>query len=168
VARGKKVPVVVDAVELSKAVKEPRLTPGKAKNLVGVAKIVAPAVLPVVTPYVIRAAAAARDGVDRYRARKLGVGVERLAEFTGHGGALHARIAGLAEALAELTEKVGADPVDSPDAAFAARGRRDLDKLAAAVRAAERMPAARRRAAHKAVSAELDVLEQELLRRLGV
>ena len=41
-------------------------------------------------------------------------------------------------------------------------------QLAAAVRAAERMPSARRKAAHKAVAAELDRIERELLRRLGV
>jgi hypothetical protein len=163
-ARGKK-NAIEGAVELSKA---PRFTPGKAKNLIGVAKVVAPAVLPVVAPYAIRAAAAARDGVDRYRARKMGVGVERLAEFSGHGGALHARIAGMSQALAELAERVGTDPVESADAAFATRGRKDLDKLAAAVRAAERMPSARRRAAHRAVATELDTIEQELLRRLGV
>jgi hypothetical protein len=160
-ARGKK-NAVEGVVELTK---EPRLTPGKAKNLIGVAKIVVPVVLPVVTPYVMRAAAVARDGADRYRARRLGVDVDRLPEFTGHGGALHARIAGISESLEDLRRR---SAEGSDDAAFAARNLTELEKLAAAVRAAERMPAARRRAAHKAVAAGLDPVEKELLTRLGV
>lgn len=142
-----------------------RLTPAKAKNMVGVAKVLGPAVLPVVAPYALRAAAAARDGLDHYRARRLGVDVERLADYTGKGGALHARIVGADQSLAELENT---DRVSAADREFAGRGRETLTKLAAAVRAAERMPVARRRAAHRAVAAELDPIEQGLLRRLGV
>lgn len=137
----------------------PRLTPGSAKNLVGVAKVLGPAVLPVVTPYLVRAAAVARDGVDRVRARRLGVDVTRLAEFSGRGGALHARIVGAQESLAEMPEA---------DQEFVTRSNSTLGKLAAAVRAAERMPTARRKAAYRAVARELDPIEQDLLRRLGV
>jgi hypothetical protein len=138
----------------------PRLTPSSAKNLVGVAKVLGPAVVPVVTPYLLKAASAARDGLDRYRARRLGIDVASLAEYTGRGGALHARIVGADQALAEL------ETADT-DREFAVRSRAALAKLAAAVRAAERMPAARRKAAHKAVATELDPIERELLRRLG-
>jgi hypothetical protein len=144
---------------------KPRFTPSSAKNLVGVAKVIGPVVLPVVTPYLVKAAGAARDSLDRYRARRLGIGVAQLPEFTGRGGALHVRIVGADESLAELEsrESAGAD-----DRAYATRARDTLAKLAAAVRAAERMPASRRRAAHKSVSRGLDPIEQELLRRLGV
>lgn len=140
--------------------KLPKLTPSNAKNLVGVAKVIGPAVLPVVAPYALKAASAARDGLDRYRARRLGVDVTELARYTGRGGALHARIVGADQSLAEMEAR-------DADREFAVRGRDTLAKLAAAVRAAERMPAARRKAAHKAVSAELDPIEQEILRRLG-
>jgi Family of unknown function (DUF6474) len=141
------------------------LTPARAKNLVAVAKVVGPAVLPVVTPYVLRAASAAGDAVDRYRARKLGVEVADLAEFSGRGGALHARLAGADNSLVELAER---PDVAEADRQWAERSRDTLSKLAAAVRAAERMPSARRRAAHRAVGAELDPIEAELLHRLGV
>lgn len=140
--------------------KLPRLTPGSAKNMLGVAKILGPAVLPVIAPYALKAASAARDGLDRYRARKLGIDVADLAEYSGRGGALHARLVGADQSLAEMESR-------ESDREFAVRGRETLTKLAAAVRAAERMPTARRKAAHKAVAAELDPIEREILRRLG-
>lgn len=143
----------------------PRLTPGNAKNLLGVAKVIGPAVVPVVAPYVLKAASAARDGLDRYRAHRLGIAVDDLAEYSGRGGALHARIVGADQSLADLESRTQAGSVDHE---FAVRGRDTLTKLAAAVRAAERMPTARRRAAHRSVAGELDPIEQELLRRLGV
>lgn len=142
-----------------------RLTPSSAKNLVGVAKVIGPAVVPVVAPYLLRAASVARDGLDRYRARRLGVDVEHLARYSGRGGALHARIVGADESLAELESRPDATDADRE---FAAHSRATLDKLAAAVRAAERMPTARRKAAHRSVAAELDPVERGLLSRLGV
>ncbi|HEX4224390.1 MAG TPA: DUF6474 family protein [Pseudonocardiaceae bacterium] len=145
------------------AAREPRFTPGKAKNLVGVAKIVLPAVVPVVSPYLLKAAGTARDQLDRMRARRMGIEVGDLAKFSGKGGALHARIVGASDSLAELAEKN--DPATRE---FTERGIDTLRTLAVAVRAAERMPGARRRAAHQAVAAELDRIESELLRRLGV
>jgi hypothetical protein len=141
------------------------LTPAGAKNALGVAKVVGPAVLPVVAPYALKAASAARDGLDRYRAHRLGVDVEHLAEYTGRGGALHARIVGADQALGELADRSGGTEADRE---FAVRSRETLTKLAAAVRAAERMPVARRRAAHRSVAAELDPIERDLLRRLGL
>lgn len=146
----------------------PRVTPAKAKNLLSVAKVIGPAVLPVVTPYLLKAASAARDGVDRYRARKLGVPVADLAEFTGRGGALHARIVGADTALTELADSPGGSAGAEANRAFVAGSRETLANLATVVRAAERMPAERRRAAHRAVGTELDRIEAELLRRLGV
>jgi len=133
-----------------------------AKNALGVAKVLVPAVVPTVAPYVVKATAAARDRVDRYRARRLGVPVDDLARFGGRGGSLHARIVGADRALTELGER-SADQRE-----FAETGRATLGNLAAAVRAAERMPAQRRKAAHRAAAAELDRVESELLRRLGV
>ncbi|HEV3357150.1 MAG TPA: DUF6474 family protein [Pseudonocardiaceae bacterium] len=141
----------------------PRITPTKAKNYLGVAKIVLPALVPVVSPYLLRAAGTAREQLDRMRARRLGIDVGDLAKFSGKGGALHARITGAAASLDELAAKT-----DAATTEFTTRGRDTLTTLAAAVRAAERMPTARRRAAHQAVAAELDRIESELLRRLGV
>lgn len=144
---------------------EPRFTPRRAKNALAVVKIIGPAVVPVVAPYVVRALGEVRDRYDRARAHRLGVPVEELARYSGRGGALHARIAGAADAITELRERPGAT---ADDRAFADRGESTLRQLAAAVRAAERMPTARRKAAHRAAATELDQLEERLLQRLGV
>jgi hypothetical protein len=144
---------------------ESRFTPKRAKNAIAVAKIIGPAVIPVVAPHVLRALGEVRDRYDRVRARRMGVPIEELSRFSGRGGALHARISGAAEAINELRERADAT---ADDKAFADRSETTLRQLAAAVRAAERMPTARRKAAHKAASTELDQLEERLLQRLGV
>ncbi|RKT51895.1 DUF6474 family protein [Saccharothrix australiensis] len=133
------------------------MSPGRAKNLVGVAKVVAPALIPVVAPLAARAAALVSDRYDHYRARRLGVPVDELTRYSGRGAKLHARIVGFAHALEELR---------AGDRAYVEATEARLGQLAAAVRASERMPTARRKAAHRAVGADLDTLEAELLKRL--
>ncbi|WP_254126624.1 DUF6474 family protein [Amycolatopsis sp. CA-230715] len=142
-----------------------RFTPKKARNAIAVAKVVGPAVIPVIAPFAVRAAGAAREAYDRYQARKLGIGVDQLGEYSGRGAGLHARIAGLSEGFIDLHESGKASDEDRK---FAAAGRATLEQLAATVRAAERMPGTRRKAAHRAVSGELDQLETQLLHRLGI
>lgn len=150
----------------AKAVEAGGFTPARAKNALALAKVLGPAVLPVVTPYVMQGAAVVRERLERRKARRLGVEVDDLGHYTGRGGALHARIAGAANGLAEVRAKQGgATPADL---AFADEAEGNLRKLAAAVRAAERMPQARRKAAHRAVSSELDRIEEQLLAALGV
>ncbi|WP_181775942.1 DUF6474 family protein [Amycolatopsis pittospori] len=144
---------------------EGRITPKKAKNAVAVAKVLGPAVLPVIAPYAVRAAGAARELYDRYQAKKLGVAVDQLGEFSGRGAALHARIAGLTQGLTELRKSAKATEAD---VSFAKDTQGTLEQLSATVRASERMPAARRKAAHRAVAGELDQLEGKLLHRLGI
>ncbi|SFP88393.1 hypothetical protein SAMN05421810_103730 [Amycolatopsis arida] len=145
--------------------REKRTPEKRARSALRVAKVLGPAVIPVVAPLAVHAAAAARETYDRFQARRLGVDVDRLPEFSGHGAALHARIAGLADGLDELA---AAPRATAGDTEFAGAARERLAPLAASVRAAERMPAIRRKAAHRAVAAELDRLESELLRHLGV
>ncbi|SFW52343.1 DUF6474 family protein [Amycolatopsis australiensis] len=149
----------------AKVAGEARFTPKKAKNAVAVAKVLGPAVIPVVAPYAVRAAGAARELYDRYQARKLGVAVDQLAAYTGRGAALHARIAGLAEGCRDLEKAAKATAADK---SFAQESLGTLEQLAATVRAAERMPSARRKSAHRAVAGELERLEGQLLHRLGI
>jgi len=140
-------------------------TPKRARNAIGVAKVVGPVVIPVVAPFAVQAAGKMREAYDRHQARKLGVDVERLGEFTGRGAALHARISGVSEGLAELKKSAKATEADVK---FADDTQGTLEQLAASVRASERMPSQRRKSTARAVSAELDQLESQLLHRLGL
>ncbi|HEY0638216.1 MAG TPA: DUF6474 family protein [Pseudonocardiaceae bacterium] len=135
-----------------------RITPRNARRAIGVAKIV----VPVLAPFVIQAAGYARHRWDLARARRLGLAPDQLAGVTGRGAALHARLARLATVLREVEQRYPRDTADN------ARVEARLSDLAAAMHAAELMPAARRKAAHRAVSAELDALEDALLHRLGL
>lgn len=142
-----------------------RITPRNAKRAIGIAKIV----VPLAVPLAFQAAAYTRDRWDRAKANRLGVPVERLGEFTGRGAALHVRIANLVAAVGEL-QATRPDQAEFAEdqTEFAEGSGRRLGDLAAAVRAAEQMPRIRRRAAHQAVSAELDLVEAGLLDRLGI
>lgn len=134
------------------------LTAKRAKRLIGVGTVVAP----LLAPYALAAAGAVRSRWDARRAAALGVTPEQLVSFATRGGQLHARLSRVAEALATLDE-------GTPAARrFAADVRPRLSVLAVAVRAAEQMPTSRRRTAFKAVGAELDRIEADLLTHLGV
>lgn len=148
------------AAKNAKPVK-PKLTPGNAKRLIGVAKVVGPVLL----PFAISAAGYLRHRWEVARAHRLGVPVDDLPEFTGKGAALHARLVRLGDAMRELTLR---HPDNQEAARFAERSTQRLADLAAAVRAAEQMPAPRRKAAHGAVATELDTMESTLLTHLGV
>lgn len=143
-----------------------RVTPGNAKKALGVVKIVGP----VLAPYALRAASAARERYDRMRARRLGVAMDDIGRFTGHGAALHARIHGDGKALRDLHEQAAHRDAEErvPVNQFVERTSARLDQLASAVAAAERIPAARRRATHRAVSSELSRIEEQLLNKFGV
>jgi hypothetical protein len=140
------------------------VTASNAKRAIAVGKVLAPVLLPIA----MRAAAVARGAWDDRRARRLGVTPGELNSYSGKGGALHARIDGIANTLRQLREsgarEGGAAAVDK----FVADTEPRLLDLTAAVRAAELMPTERRRAAHRAVGAELDRIEPQLLNLLGV
>lgn len=143
------------------------LTAARAKRLIGVGKAVAP----LLAPYALAAAGVARGRWDEYRAARLGVEPGQLSAYAGPGGALHARLSRIAEALDRLDTGTGSGDRDRDGSAagtFAATTRPRLADLAVAVRAAEQMPTARRRTAYRAISGELDRVETELLAHLGV
>jgi hypothetical protein len=135
----------------------------QAKRLIGVGT----AVLPLLAPYALTAATRARGHWDAYRADRLGVRTDQLTAFRGPGGPLHARLSRLAEALTDL-EKTDGRHTTTAATRFTAETRPRVTDLAVAVRAAEQMPATRRRAAFKAIDGELQVIEITLLGHLGV
>jgi Family of unknown function (DUF6474) len=140
------------------------MTPDRAKRMVKIATAIAP----LLAPYAIAAAGAARHRWDAARAFQLGVTPAQLARFSGPGGGMHARISGLATALAELRTSAGGEAAGTQAVEFAERTEPRLAELAAAVRAAEQMPGRRRKVVHRAVSAELDGIDHQLLEHLGV
>ncbi|SFT71027.1 hypothetical protein SAMN04487904_106103 [Actinopolyspora lacussalsi subsp. righensis] len=141
-----------------------RITPGNARKAVGVVRVIGPAL----APYAAQAASAARDTYERARARRLGVSVTEVDRFSGRGAALHARIAGDSTALRDLREREQQDRSGTEVTRFVDSAQRRLSELASAVRAAERMPAGRRRSAYRAVRGELGRIEDDLLRRFRV
>lgn len=159
----------IAAAEITRAARERKpLTPARARRLIGVGTAVAP----LLAPYAMAAAGAARARWDGYRAARMGVSPDQLSAFAGRGGALHARLSRVAETLVALdgegadTRRDGSSPEEARRFAAAVRPR--LADLAVAVRAAEQMPAARRRTAFRAISGELDRIEAEVLTHLGI
>lgn len=126
---------------------------GQVKKYLGVARVL----IPVLAPLAYRGATFLRAQLDNRRANQLGIGIDKLGEFTGHGARLQARIANTQAGL----DKIG-------DEKFVSSTRDRLSGLAAAVQTAEQMPTPRRRAVHTSIAGELNGIEADVLTRLGV
>ena len=145
-----------------KAVREGGLlSPTRIRRLLTVSRLLAP----IVVPMVYRLAIAVRGLIDQRRADQLGVPLAQIGQFSGHGGRLSARIAGAEQSLRTVQEK---KPKDAETKQFAAAISERLTNLSAAITAAENMPGARRRAAHVAISNQLDEIDADLMARLGL
>jgi uncharacterized protein DUF6474 len=145
-----------------KAAREGKLlSPTRIRRMITVSRLLAP----VVVPLFYRAAMAARGFIDERRAERLGVPLSQLGQFSGHGAALSARIAGAESSLRLVAEK---KPKDAETKQFVAAITQRLGDLAAAVTAAENMPISRRRAAHAAIAEQLDGVDADVLARLGL
>lgn len=142
------------------------VTGAKVKRYIGIARIV----VPVVAPIVYQAVGMARDRWDAHRARQLGIAPDELGEFTGRGAALYARVHNLALSAQDLRTRHGSDDDarSSEVRSFVDDAEQRLSDLESAVRAAEQMPASRRRSAHLAVAGELERIEDRLLALWGV
>ncbi|MGB3482657.1 MAG: DUF6474 family protein [Mycobacterium sp.] len=137
------------------------LSPARIRRTLTVTRLLAP----ILVPIIYRAATAARGLLDERRADRLGIPLSQLGQFSGHGGQLSARIAGAERSLRTVAEK---KPKDAETKQFVNAISDRLTDLAAAVTAAESMPTARRRAAHGAISDQLDGIDADLMARLGV
>ncbi|MEV0947072.1 DUF6474 family protein [Rhodococcus sp. NPDC049939] len=144
-----------------KAAARKGFTVSTVRKYLGIARLLTPVLLPIA----YRAATVVRAQIDARRADRMGVDIDQLANFTGHGAKLSARIAGAETSTTEILAK---KPGEAETQRFAAAIRDRLTDLNTAVRAAEQMPHARRKAAHQAIASELDGVEADLLARLGV
>lgn len=151
----------VAEAELKAAREGKLLSPSRIRRVLTVSRLLAP----IVVPLVYRAAIAARGLMDQRRADQLGVPLAQIGQFSGHGARLSARIAGAEQSLRTVQEK---KPKDAETKQFATAISDRLADLSAAVTAAENMPAQRRRAAHAAISKQLDEIEADLMARLGL
>ncbi|ORB85635.1 hypothetical protein B1987_19625 [Mycobacterium kansasii] len=145
-----------------KAAREGKLlSPTRIRRALTVSRLLAPILMPVI----YRAAIAVRGLIDQRRADQLGVPLAQVGQFSGHGARLSARIAGSEQSLRLVQEK---KPKDAETKQFVAAISERLGELSAAITAAENMPAQRRRAAHVAISSQLDGIEADLMARLGL
>ncbi|KZS78861.1 DUF6474 family protein [Mycobacterium persicum] len=145
-----------------KAAREGKLlSPTRIRRALTVSRLLAP----ILAPVIYRAAIAARGLIDQRRADQLGVPLAQVGQFSGHGARLSARIAGSEQSLRMVQEN---KPKDAETKQFVAAISERLTELSAAITAAENMPAQRRRAAHTAISAQLDGIEADLMARLGL
>ncbi|MDM4139778.1 MULTISPECIES: DUF6474 family protein [Mycobacterium] len=145
-----------------KAAREGKIfSPTRIRRVLTVSRLLAP----ILTPLIYRAAVAARALIDQRRADQLGIPLAQIGQFSGHGAQLSARIAGSEKSLRMVQDK---KPKDAETKQFVSAIAERLTDLSAAVTAAENMPAARRRAAHAAISTQLDGIEADLMARLGL
>ena len=145
-----------------KAAREGRLlSPTRIRRTLTVSRLLAP----VRAPLIYRAAIAARGMIDQRRADQLGIPLAQIGQFSGHGARLSARVAGAEQSLRTVQEKKPKDPETKQ---FVTAISERLSDLSAAITAAENMPTQRRRAAHAAISTQLDGIEGDLLARLGL
>lgn len=145
-----------------KAAREGKLlSPTRIRRVLTVSRLLAP----ILTPLIYRAAMAARALIDQRRADQLGIPLAQIGQFSGRGAEFSARIAGSEKSLRLVQDK---KPKDAETKQFVSAITERLTDLSAAVTAAENMPAARRRAAHSAISSQLDGIEADLMARLGL
>jgi hypothetical protein len=151
----------VAEAELKAAREGKLLSPTRIRRVLTVSRLLAP----ILTPLIYRAAMAARAIIDQRRADQLGIPLAQIGQFSGHGAQLSARIAGAEKSLRMVQDK---KPKDAETKQFVSAIAERLSDLSAAVTAAENMPAARRRAAHAAISTQLDGIEADVMARLGL
>jgi hypothetical protein len=147
----------------AKAERDP-FSASQVRKYLGVARVL----VPVLAPLAYRGATFIRGQIDTRRAHQLGIGVEQLGDFSGHGGKLQARIANTEAALGKVGDKTTDKSGKGEAQKFVTATKDRLDSLTAAVRTAEQMPAPRRRAVHVSISNELSGIEADVLARLGV
>ena len=114
------------------------------------------AMAPLLLPLVYKAVVMLRDANTKSRAQQLGVSVDELAQHSGPGADLKARITGMEKSLAtyKLPQGFQTDVVER------------LQALRTAVENADRMSPDQRKRAHRTISADLDELNKEVLARL--
>lgn len=143
-------------MELAKAhyktMKEGTFNSGQVNRYLRAARLA----LPVALPMIYRIITQIRDSSTNSRAKRAGVTRQQLAEFSGHGAGLQARIQGIRNSLEGTSLPAGF--------------KRDMDErlqeLRHATDNAEFMTADQRRRAHSAISSDIDKTTAEIQARI--
>jgi len=130
--------------------------PRTLRRLLLAAKIVGPAV----AAGAMKTSTGVRGALDERRARQLGVPIDDVAAYKGAAGTAQARITGLRKAVDELGARRGTDP---KVLRFVGSTTARLAELSAATTATTSMPSGTQRAALRAVAADLDQIDAELM-----
>lgn len=129
-----------------------RLNPDRVNRWIKAARLATPVLLPLA----YRAITAGREQVVSSKARRSGLSTEQLAQFSGHGADLKARIEGVRGTL--------------DDTKLSAGFRRDvndrLDELHTAADNAEFMTPDQRRRALNAINRDIDTVAQDIQNKL--
>ncbi|AKK12110.1 DUF6474 family protein [Corynebacterium uterequi] len=113
--------------------------------------------LPVMLPLLYRGVTQLRESATEAKARKAGVTRQQLAQFTGHGASLQARIQGIRNSLDGMSLPAGfKQDIDTR-----------LDELRSATNNAEFMTAQQRRRAHGAINGDIDKVTAQIQDRLS-
>ncbi len=133
--------------------KQGRLNAGTFKRYAGFARVA----LPVMLPVIYRAITAGREKLVDTRARRLGVSADQLAQFSGHGAEIKARIDGIQRSLND----------DHLPKGFVQDVEDRLEELHSATDNAEFMTPEQRRRAHATITRDIDGVTQEIQNRLS-
>lgn len=112
--------------------------------------------LPILVPLIYRGVTQLRDSSTQTKAKRAGISADQLAQFSGHGADLHARIEGIRSSLLGTSLAPG----------FKRDAESRLDELRSATDNAEFMTADQRRRAHHAINSDIDKLTAEIQERI--
>lgn len=130
-----------------------KLNKDTVTRYVGVARMVAPLVLPLL----YRGATQAQQVANQRRAQRYGVSTDQMAAFAGHGSTLKARIAGVRNNLESSSLPRG----------FVQDAKERLAELDKAVDNAEFMTPEQRRRSHRCIKDDLDMVTGQIQDRLA-
>lgn len=127
-------------------------TKEKVTSGMGAARLLVPLALPLI----YRAATVGKEKINEARARQIGVSTDELAQFSGYGAPIKARLHGIKKSMEESKLMPG----------FILDARERLEELGDAVDNAEYMTPEQRRRAHRSISRDIDLLVGEIQERL--
>lgn len=132
--------------------KQGRVNSKNMARWTGVARLA----LPMLIPVFYRAITSAREQLVSAKASRVGVSPEQLAQYSGHGAELKARIHGVRQTVEQGNHPTG----------FTLDVKDRLDTLTTAVDNAEFMTSDQRRRAHSSISNDLGSITQEIQDRI--